>query len=310
MSRKVLVTGAAGFIGSQLAKALAEAGNEVVGIDNLSSGSKKLVDAISSDNFKFIETDCNSKEFVEKASKEKFYAILHYAATVGVKTTLENPLKVLKDIDGIRNVLEVAKKNKSKVIFASSSEVYGEPLEIPQKETSPLNGTITYDVVKLVGEKYMEAYAKEFGLSTCSLRIFNTYGPGQRSSEYGFVVGIFIQQALKNEKLTVFGEGTQTRDFTFVEDHVKAVTSLMDKDFSGEVINVGTGKETSINELARKIVKISGSKSEIKNLDARGFEIKRRLADVSKLKEICGFVPETELEEGLKKTIEWFKQND
>ena len=307
---KALITGGAGFIGSHIADALIEKGHEVLCMDNMSTGKlKNIAHLKENSNFSLVEGDANTNQLDEIFKNNKFDWVFHYAAVVGVKRTLENPLLVLKDIEGIKNILKLSNKNNvKKVIFASSSEVYGHPVEVPEKEDGIINASLPYAAVKLIGEKYMESYYQKYGLKTCCLRLFNVYGPRQIDTDYGFVVGIFIKQALANQKLTVFGEGTQTRDFVYVKDNVNATIEAAKSDkTNGEVINLGSGNETSVLDLAKTVIDVSGKTLEPKFLAARDDEIKRRCPDTTKMKQLIDYKTQYRLDRGIKKTIEWYK---
>ncbi|MCC6691303.1 MAG: NAD-dependent epimerase/dehydratase family protein, partial [Bacteroidia bacterium] len=227
----------------------------------------------------------------------------HYAALVGVKRTLENPVKVLNDINGIRNILELSKNTSVKrVYFSSSSEVYGEPVEYPQnEETTPLNSRLPYAIVKNVGEAFFRSYKKEFGLDYTIFRFFNTYGPKQSKD---FVVSKFISRALKNEDIPVFGDGKQTRTFCFIGDNVEATTNAFyNNKFVNDVINVGGDVEVPIVELAKLIIKLTGSKSKVLYLPAlEEGDMTRRRPDITKMKQLLKS-PMMSLEKGLKEVI-------
>lgn len=308
-----LITGGAGFIGSWLCEELLKRGNFIVCYDNFYTGNKEnLKNFLKDENFKLVNGDVLDYQKLRETIKENSIdMVFHLAAVVGVKRTLENPLQVLNvNIVGTKNLLEAA-INCKKVVFASSSEVYGEPIEIPEKEDGPLNAKLPYAVSKLVGEKYCNAYFQEHGLRTTSLRLFNVYGPRQSSSPYGFVIAIFIDNVLKNKSPIIFGDGKQTRDFTFVEDDVNAIIlSAEKKTTDGVAINIGTGKSVTINELAEKIIKVSGEKMSSIHTASRENDIIHRLPDTSKMKKLIGFQPKFSLEEGLKKTIEWYKKRE
>lgn len=307
----VLVTGGAGFIGSHLCEALIKKGYKVVCVDNCATGNEDNIRHLfNGGNLNFSKIDVNKygclKEIFKKHRPDY---VFHYAATVGVKRVIENPFNSLRDVEGIKNILDLSLRyGVKKFVFSSSSEVYGESPELPQRENGILNPLISYAAVKLVGEHFCVAYYKKHGLPTCALRFFNVYGPKQEGSDYGFVVGIFINQVLKWTRPTVFGDGTQTRDFTYISDNVKAALLAMGSEkTNGEIFNVGTGKQTTILELAKSVIEISGNRFlSPKFLPSRGeFEIKHRLPDVSKIKNL-GFETEVSLEEGLEKTIGWF----
>ncbi len=303
--KKILITGGAGFIGSSLAEKLLEnKENFVVIVDNLSTGHQKKLPS-GRDNLIFIKADVNDKRVVSDVmTTYKFDYVFHYAAVVGVKRTLENPLWVLKDLDGIKNILETAKNTKvRKVFYSSSSEVYGEPVEFPQNEdTTPLNSKLPYAVVKNLGEVYLKSYYKEYGLPYTILRFFNTYGPKQSKN---FVISRFLYFALKNEDITIYGDGKQTRTFCYIDDNVDATIKILENDFCrNSVINIGNDNEISILDLARMIVDITGSKSKIVFLPPlKEGDMSRRFPDITKMKKILGR-PLISLEEGIKKILD------
>lgn len=300
----ILVTGGAGFIGSCMADRLvSDPENLVVIVDNLRTGS--LEKCPKGENVHFIK--CNVNNFKDIASV--FYAyhfdyVFHYAALVGVKRTLANPVSVLEDIRGIENVLMLSKNTGVKrVFFSSSSEVYGEPVEFPQNEkTTPLNSRLPYAVVKNVGESFLKSYQQEFGLDYTIFRFFNTYGPKQSKD---FVVSKFIKLALKDEPITVYGDGLQTRTFCFVSDNVEACyNAFVGNKYINDVVNVGGNREITILDLARTIISETNSKSEIIHLPPlpEG-DMTRRLPDVTKMDALLNRerIP---LEEGIRKILE------
>ena len=309
-----LVTGGAGFIGSHLCEKLINLGHKVICFDNLSTGNlKNLVAIKEKSNFIFIKGDANQIRDISQVFKEyKLNGVFHYAAVVGVKRTIENPLAVFSDIEGIKNILELALKyNKPKIIFSSSSEVYGEPHELPEKEEGSINPKISYALVKLVGEKFLEAYHQKYELKTCALRFFNVYGPRQEGGGYGFVAGIFIRRVLEDLSPVIFGDGSQTRDFTYIDDNIEASWRAMNLDkANGKVINIGTGRPLTIFDLATRIIKLCGSEGEIqpKIVKNRRTDVKHRFPEIGKMIKILNFYPKISLEEGLKKTIEWYRE--
>mgnify|MGYP003968776863 CR=1 FL=1 len=306
--KKCLVTGGAGFIGSHLCKTLLEDGHEVVCFDNFSTGSKENVN-FNNKKFTLEFGNVNTSDLDEVFKKHKFNWVFHHAAVVGVKRTDENPIEVLNDINGIQNILELCRKNNvDKALFASSSEVYGEPLEIPEVEDGVLNPHIPYAVVKLLGEKYFEEYYKTYGLKTCSLRFFNVYGSRQDSSDYGFVTGMFIQKVLNNEEPIIFGDGTQTRDFVYIKDNIRATIKAMETDkTNGQAINIGNGKSITILDLANTIIRLTGKDNLKSTFKPSRLDIKHRCPEVTKMKELIGYTPKYSLDEGLKDTIEYYK---
>lgn len=314
-NRTVLVTGGAGFIGSNLSREIINEGGEVIVLDDLSTGKKEnLKSLFGNPKFVFIKGDANNAETLKNVfDSHKIDYVFHYAAKVGVIRTFNDPLGVLRDLEGFRPILELSKKNKiKKAIFASSSEVYGNPLELPSREDGFLNPKIPYAATKLVGEHYFRFYCHKLGLPATALRFFNVYGPMQESSQYGFVTGIFIRQALERKPLTVFGDGMQTRDFVFIEDNVKAaIATLFAPKTDGEVINLGSGRPSTILDLAKKIAKISGDpKVKIKMVPRPKHDfILYRHPHVEKMKQLLGFLPKYTLETGLTRTFDWYKQN-
>ncbi len=304
MKRKILITGGAGFIGSSILKHLAaDANNELVAIDNLLTGFEERI--VKADNVRFIRADVNN--FAEISSlfyNFSFDYVFHYAAVVGVKRTLENPTLVLEDITGMKNVLDLCKSTGVKrVFFASSSEVYGEPVELPQNEhTTPLNSRLPYAIVKNVGEAFLKSYKQTFDLDYTIFRFFNTYGPMQSKD---FVVSKFIAAALRGEDITIYGDGSQTRTFCFVDDNVGAcVAAFLNDQCINDVVNIGSSKELTVLELAETIIKVSGSKSKIVHLPAlEEGDMTRRLPDNRKMLELLKREP-ISLEEGLKILID------
>ncbi len=312
--RRILVTGGAGFIGSWICDVLLKQGAYVTCIDNLSSGLEKNIKGqAGKKNFDFIQHDISEPiEF-----KENFDLIMHLASRASPFEFDKYPIQILKaNTLGIWISLGVAKKHSARFVYTSTSEVYGdpEPKYIPTPETyngnvSPIGPRSCYDEAKRAGEAFVTAYKNQHGLDTRIVRIFNTYGPRMRSGDiYGRVVPRFIDQALSGKPITVFGDGAQTRSFTYIADQVEGILRLA---FSGgtrgEVVNIGNNKETKIIELAELIKKMTSSNSEIVFQDLPKDDPKRRYPDITKANRLLGWMPKTDLEEGLRKTIEWFK---
>lgn len=310
--RKILVTGGAGNIGGALVKKLIEnSDNYVIIIDSLVTGSiQKLPYGKSTGvNWKYIKGDINYFGDISAVmTRYGFDYVFHYAALVGVQRTLENPTRVLDDIQGIKNILNLSKNTGVKrIFFSSSSEVYGEPVEFPQNEdTTPLNSKLPYAIVKNVGEAFLKSYKKVYDLDYTIFRFFNTYGPDQSQD---FVMAKFINAALRNEPITLYGDGSQSRTFCYVDDNIEATTKAMYEDlFVNDVVNVGSDLEMSIKELAEKIIHLTGSRSKIIHLPAlTEGDMTRRKPDTAKMKEIL----KRELlgiDEGIQKMIEHIKQ--
>lgn len=303
--QKILVTGGAGNIGGSLvAQLLRDENNFVVVVDNLVTGDVKKLPPATQKNFKLIKCDVNEyKDIAAVMLSYAFDYVFHYAALVGVKRTLENPVSVLKDIEGIRNILELSKNTGVKRIFySSSSEVYGEPVEFPQNEdTTPLNSRLPYAVVKNVGEAFFKSFKKEYDLDYTIFRFFNTYGPMQSED---FVIPKFISLAMQNRPISVFGDGNQTRTFCYIEDNIEATTqAFYNPSFVNEVLNVGNDVETSVLELARLIIRLTNSKSEIVHLPPlEEGDMTRRKPDISKMKQLLKR-DLISLEEGIERLI-------
>ena len=302
-----LVTGGAGNIASALVRGLAKSpDNLVVVADNLLTGSLEKV-PLAAGNVRFIKCDVNDYDDVAPLFFTfRFDYVFHYAAVVGVQRTLANPLWVLRDITGIENVLKLAKNTGVKrVYYSSSSEVYGEPAEFPQNElTTPLNSRLPYAVVKNVGETYLRAYHREFGLKYVIFRFFNTYGPNQSED---FVVPRFLKLALANQDISVYGDGSQTRTFLYVDDNIEACLNVHRHDVECETLNIGSDDEMTILALAKKIVSITGSRSRIVHLaPLPEGDMAGRRPDISRMRGVLGRKLTT-LEDGIARLIAHYK---
>ncbi|MES2133435.1 MAG: NAD-dependent epimerase/dehydratase family protein [Bacteroidota bacterium] len=302
---KILVTGGAGNVGGALVeKLILDKNNFVVVADDLSTGYMSKLPQKETGNWKFIKADVNNyNEISAIMLSEHFDYVFHFAAVVGVLRTQENPISVLNDISGIKHILELSKGSSVKhVYFSSSSEVYGEPVELPQHEhRTPLNSRVPYAVVKNVGECFFRSYQQEFGLPFTIFRFFNTYGPNQSTD---FVVSRFLAAALKNEDITIYGDGSQTRTFTFVDDTVATCIAVLNKGLlKNDVVNIGSDKLMTVLELAKLVVKLTGSKSNIVHVPAlKEGDMTRRQPDNTKMKEILG-QELISIEEGIKRMM-------
>lgn len=311
---RILVTGGAGFIGSHLADRLLELGANVIVLDDLSTGKlENLSQHEKNPAFTFVHGNANDWPTLDRVfDAHKPDYVFHLGAFCGVKRVEERPLDVLEDIDGIRAIFEFCKDRKvKKILYSSSSEVYGEPISLPTHEHGPVNPNPRdpYSIVKMLGENLTHHYYQQYGLKTVALRFFNVYGPRQESSPYGFVVGIFLNRALNDEPLHIFGDGSATRDFVYYKDNINAILMAMLKDSTnGETINVGKGTPTTIQELAERVALISGKNLKIEHLPMRKIEIKYRTPDVTRMHELIGCKAETTLEAGLKETYEYMKK--
>lgn len=289
---RILVTGGAGNIGASLVERLvSDPENYVVVVDNLSTGKSRNLSAASKhNNHKFIKCDVNVlDDIMPVMTAYRFDHVFHYAAVVGVQRTLDHPVQVLRDIDGIRHILSLSKNTGvQRVFYSSSSEVYGEPVEIPQHEkTTPLNSRLPYAIVKNLGEAFCQSYFQEYGLSYTIFRFFNTYGPLQSSD---FVLTKFIKAALANEPLTIYGDGSQSRTFCYIDDNMElTVRALKEGHFINDVVNVGNDVEISILSLAQMVISTLGSTSSVAHLPPlKEGDMTRRKPDISKMKQVLG----------------------
>lgn len=300
---KVLITGGAGFVPSSLADRLLSYDDiEVVLVDNLLTG--KVENIPNHSRCKFIKCDVNCyNDIAAIMTSNQFDYVFHYAAVVGVLRTLDNPVMVLKDIEGIRNVLDLCKNTGVKrVFFSSSSEVYGEPVILPQHEyTTPLNSRLPYAVVKNIGEAYCRSYQQEYGLDFTIFRFFNTYGPKQSQD---FVMSKFLNAALQNKDITIYGDGSQSRTFCYIDDNIDAcLKTFFDDSYKNEVYNIGSDIVITIKQLAETIIEVTGSSSKIIYLPPlKDGDMTRRQPDNNKMRELIGrdLIP---YKEGIKKVL-------
>lgn len=309
---KSIVTGGAGFIGSHLCERLLEAGHEVVCIDNFLTGNAKNVEHLKSDaRFRLVEHDINLP--FDAADLGKIDRIYHLACPASPVDYREIPLQTLwVNAAGTKNMLELAVKNKAVFLHASTSEVYGDPLQHPQKESywgnvNPIGERSCYNEGKRYAESMCMAYRKAFGLPLKIVRIFNTFGPRMRRND-GRVIPEFINRAMAGEDVRVNGDGSQTRSFCYIDDMIDGLLSAMKTpdDFTGPV-NVGNPEEISMMELAKKIIALTGSASKVVNADMPQDDPQKRQPDISLARKTFGFAPKVALEDGLKMTIKYFQ---
>ncbi len=305
MKTKILITGGAGFVGSSLADALVkQPDNFVVLVDNLLTGAASKLPDKNLHNWKFIKCNANSyNDIAPIMAAYSFDYVFHYAAVVGVKRTLDNPVMVLDDISGIRNILDLSKNTGVKrVFFSSSSEVYGEPVELPQRElTTPLNSRLPYAVVKNVGEAFCRSYKEEYDLDYTILRFFNTYGPKQSTD---FVMSKFIRAALGGQDITIYGDGSQTRTFCFVDDNIEATLNALQQNLAvNDIVNIGNDHLMTILELAQTVIRITGSSSKVVHLPPlpEG-DMTRRQPEISKMRMLLKR-DLTPLDEGIRRVL-------
>ena len=305
---KVLVAGGAGFIGSHVVEALLERGAGVGVIDNFATGEKNNLISVLP-RIAVHQGDIRDEEFVRSAVKG-YEAVVDEAALVSVTRSVEDPaLSNSVNVEGTVNLLTASKDaGVKKFVYASSSSVYGESLTLPKEERMKPAPISPYAVSKLAGEHYCSVFAKDYGLSTVSLRYFNVYGPRQKPGPYSGVIPTFIKSVEMGKPPMVYGDGHQTRDFTFVRDVVQAnLLSLQAETDPGDIFNVAGGKQTSIEDLATMIARLMG-RPDLTPLhaQARPGDVMRSLADISKAGSRLGYFPKSTLEEGLRETIGWF----
>ena len=308
--KKVLITGGAGFIGSWLCDVLANFGAEVTSVDDLSTGRMKNIDHLTKNpKFKPVKADACAFQ-----SREKFNFILHMAGHASPEEHQKHPIETLQASSfGSANMAELARKNDATVLFASTSEVYGDAEIVPTPESywgkvNPIGPRSCYDEGKRFAEALFVAYHKQYGLNVKIPRIFNSYGPRLREDgPYGRAMSRFIMQALTNKPITVYGEGKQTRSFCYITDTITGLMLLTACDKAkGEVVNVGGAQEITILELAKKIKELTKCKSSLTFHPLPKDDPKRRCPDISKVEKLIEWKPKVKFEEGLKRTIRWF----
>ena len=301
--KRVCVTGGSGFIGSSIAEVLAKK-NEVVVIDSLLTGKRRNLDGI---DCQFIEGSINDTEKLRQAFIGADY-VFHQAALPSVPRSVEDPMPSNQNnVEGTLNVLIMARKCKvKKVVFASSSSIYGDTPTLPKVETMAPNPQSPYAVTKMAGEQYCKVFWKNYLLPTAALRYFNVFGPRQDpESQYAAVIPKFIQLAKDDKKLIIYGDGEQTRDFTYVKDVVQAnLKAAVDTESNGEVFNIARQERISLNDLAEMIFHKVGKKGQIEYQPVRAGDIKHSLADISKAKTLLGYQPKYSIEQGIALTMD------
>ena len=304
---RIVITGAAGFIGSHLSEALLNAGHSVVGIDNLLTGDVANIAHLAGRDFQFVKHDVTNYIYVDGHVDR----VLHWASPASPIDYLELPIPTLKvGALGTHKALGLAKAKGARFVLASTSEVYGDPLEHPQKETywgnvNPIGPRGVYDEAKRFAEAMTVAYHRYHGVDTKIVRIFNTYGPRMRVND-GRAVPAFIGQALRNEDVPVFGDGSQTRSFTYISDLVRGIIALMESNVN-EPVNIGNPHEMTIADMAKLIIKMTGSKSKLVHKPLPTDDPKVRQPDITRARTLLGWEPKVGLEEGLTATIEYFR---
>jgi dTDP-glucose 4,6-dehydratase len=304
---RIVITGAAGFIGSHLSETLLDRGHSVIGIDNLLTGDTANIAHLFGRDFVFVKHDVTNYIHIEGPVD----AVLHWASPASPIDYLELPIPTLKvGALGTHKALGLAKAKNARFVLASTSEVYGDPLEHPQKETywgnvNPIGPRGVYDEAKRFAEAITTAYHRFHGVDAKIVRIFNTYGPRMRLRD-GRAVPAFMSQALTGEDVTIFGTGRQTRSFCYVSDLVDGIIRLMQSDVN-DPVNIGNPQETTIGDIARMIIKLSGSRSKIVYRPLPEDDPKVRQPDITRARTLLGWEPKVGLEEGLTRTLEYFK---
>lgn len=305
---QIVITGGAGFIGSNIALELCQK-HDVVVIDNFSTGRREnLIDIL--DKIRLVEGDINDAHLLKQEFGSADY-VLHQAALPSVQRSVEDPMATnLTNVDGTLSVLLAARDcGVKKVVYASSSSVYGDTPVLPKREDMAPNPRSPYAISKLAGEYYCRVFSEIYGLKTVALRYFNVFGPRQDpNSQYAAVIPLFITRILRRKPPVIFGDGLQTRDFTYVRDVVQANILAMKSQAVG-VFNIASGRQISLNDLADKIMEITGIKIEKVYDKPRKGDIRDSLADISSAKKILGYEPRFDLEKGLKETIAWFQES-
>lgn len=308
---KTVVTGGAGFIGSNLVGVLLEEDYEVIVIDNLSTGKvENIANLQDNEHFKFVKGSVTDLSLLKQVFEDA-ESVFHQAAIPSVQRSVENPQATNEaNVNGTLNVLIAARDcGVGKVIYASSSSVYGDTPTLPKREDMKPNPKSPYAVSKLAGEFYCRVFSEVYGLKTACLRYFNVYGPKQDpSSEYAAVIPRFITRVLNNQPPIIYGDGTQTRDFTFVKDVAHANILAMEQNAEG-VLNIACGERISVNELATILMELVGVRLEAVYDKPRPGDIKDSLADISLAKGKLKYEPEFTLTKGLEETIRWFQKN-
>ncbi|MGY4690678.1 SDR family oxidoreductase [Salibacterium sp. K-3] len=309
---RYLVTGGAGFVGSHIVKALAHRGDHVAALDNFSTGNKNRWKELRG-KVECIEGDITDKSTLE-AVIQKGDVIFHEAALPSVPKSVKAPLRTNEvNITGTLNVLQTAVENKAdRVIYAASSSAYGDSEVLPKREEMKTEPLSPYGVAKYAGEHYCRAYHAVFGLQTISLRYFNVFGPSQDPhSEYAAVIPGFIEAVLNDRRPVIYGDGTQSRDFTYVDNVVLANLLAAEADgLKGQVVNIGTGERITVNELAEAVNACLGKNTAPRYEPARPGDVKHSLADTNAASSLLGYQPTVSFQEGLKRTVEWYKENN
>lgn len=313
--KTILITGVAGFLGSHLAKDLLEKGNNVIGIDNLYSGKiENLTDLMKQPYFTFILFDVCQKEVLDFPELQQVEEIYHMASPASPKFYMAAPFDTIAvNTLGLQNMLELAKRNNGKLLYTSTSEAYGDPEVHPQPEeyrgnVNTWGPRACYDEAKRLGEVFCYEYVQRYGVQAKVVRLFNTYSAGLRNDD-GRVISNFVTQALTGQDLTVYGDGSQTRSFCYVDDNIRALQLVMKTEAAtGEIMNIGNPKEYTILEVADLVIRLTGANSKITFHELPKDDPKVRRPVITKAQTILGWNPEIDLEEGLRRTIATYKK--
>jgi len=306
-----LVTGGAGFIGSHLAAELVDRGERVRIVDNLSTGKRRNLDVVP--DGEFVEGDLADRAVAERAVAGVDY-VLHQAAIPSVPRSIQDPITSNRsNIDATLNVLVAARDaGVKRLVYAGSSSAYGDTPTLPKREDMPTSPLSPYALQKLVGEQYCQMFTRLYGFETVTIRYFNVFGPRQDpSSPYSGVISLFISALVDGRQPTIYGDGEQTRDFTYVANVVDGVLRACEAPgAAGETINVATGGRISLNDLFAELRALTGSAIEPAYAQPRAGDVKHSQADISKAKRILGYEPGVTLKEGLRRTLEWYRVNE
>ncbi|KFM22222.1 dTDP-glucose 46-dehydratase protein [Marine Group I thaumarchaeote SCGC AAA799-B03] len=313
--KNIVVTGCSGFLGSWLCDILVNSNAHVIGIDNFASGKAGNISHLQNNpNFEFHKQDV--KEFY--TNQQKIDLIFHLASRASPEEYMQQPIETLEaNSFGLNNMLDIAHKHDSILVYFSTSEIYGDAKIFPTQENywgnvNPVGPRSCYDEGKRFGEALCKAYSKQYDMDVRIIRIFNTYGPRIRfDGPYGRAIPRFISQALANEPITVFGDGSQTRSFCYVTDLIKGIILFaLKKEARNQIANLGNNNEITVLELAKKIIQLLDSKSEIIFKDLPEDDPKRRLPDISKIEDLIGWHPKIKLDEGIMSTTKWIQENN
>jgi len=307
-----LITGGAGFIGSHLCEKFTKNRNTVICLDNFINGNLANVRSLLNHRgFKLVNGDVRNADLLEKIMRD-VDVVFHLAAQIHVdRSIIEPELTYETNVLGTLNVLEIARRcDVEKVIYTSTSEVYGSAQYVPIDEKHPLDAPHPYGASKIAADRMCHAYIQTFGMNICIMRLFNAYGPKQKDTGYGGAISLFTKRALVNTPPIIYGDGQQTRDYTYIKDVIRAYEMMLDHNKPlREPLNFGTSKEIKIVDLANKIIELCGNKGKIRpvHVEARPGEVQRLVADYSKARRILGWEPTYTIEEGLKEFIDWYK---